>query len=399
MPDAPTILCLASFFKGERFLEAAARLGARVILVTTSRCEHEAWPREALAGFYVMPSLMDREAVTNAIGYLARQEPIARIVALDEYDTLMAAHLREHLRIGGAGESRARLFRDKLAMRHAAREADIAVPDFVGLVNRADAEDFARRTDAPFVLKPRMEASAMGIRKLHGPEHVAALFDELGDAHADYLLEAFVPGEVFHVDSVVWGGAVRFACASVYGTPPMQVYQGGGVFATRTLAPTSPDALALLDLNARLLRAFGMQAGVSHAEFIRGDDGTLYFLEVAARVGGAGIADLVEHARGVNLWEAWASVEIAAGSGEDLELPPPRDEHAGLLVCLARQAQPDLSGYDAPEVAWRMDKSQHAGLILRSPDPARIDDLLGDYLGRFADDFLTTAPPKSRAEL
>ena len=65
---------------------------------------------------------------------------------------------------------------------------------------------------------------------------------------------------------------------------PMTVAHEGGVFVSRTL-PDGDEALAILDLNARLLRAFELERGATHAEFIRGEDGQYYFLEVAARVG------------------------------------------------------------------------------------------------------------------
>jgi hypothetical protein len=62
-------------------------------------------------------------------------------------------------------------------------------------------------------------------------------------------------------------------------------------------------------------------------------------------------------------------------------------------VCLARQEQPDLSAYTEPEIAWRMNKKYHAGLIVVSPDARRVQSLLDVYAHRFAEDFLTRATP------
>src|SRR5438067_2002635 len=42
------ILCLASYYKGSAFLQAAKRLGAKVILVAKDSFADEAWPRESL---------------------------------------------------------------------------------------------------------------------------------------------------------------------------------------------------------------------------------------------------------------------------------------------------------------------------------------------------------------
>jgi biotin carboxylase len=133
--------------------------------------------------------------------------------------------------------------------------------------------------------------------------------------------------------------------------------------------------------------------GVTHAEFIRGlADNEFYFLEVAARVGGAFIADVVEQSLGVNPWVEWARIEVANLRGETYRLPELRDEYAGSVLCLARVPDPDLSQYDAPEVVHRMKKHHHAGLIVRSPDSKRVESLLDDYSRRFAQDFVAVQP-------
>ncbi len=217
-----------------------------------------------------------------------------------------------------------------------------------------------------------------------------------GTITAKVLLEQFVSGSVYHVDSIVFDRTVQFAVASRYGTPPMAVAHEGGIFVTQTLDANDPAAAALLPLNARVLDAFGLRRGASHTEFIRGDDGQWYFLETSARVGGAYIVDVVEAATGVNLWREWAKAEIAGDGGS---YAPPKIVHqsAGIILSLARQENPDTSAYDAPEVVRRIRKAHHAGLIVASPDGARISMLLEDYTERFYRDFHASAPPPTRA--
>jgi hypothetical protein len=207
-------------------------------------------------------------------------------------------------------------------------------------------------------------------------------------------LERFVPGDVYHVDSVVDGGQVHFAAASKYGTPPMTVYQGGGVFVTQTLPYGGEEDCALQALNRQLIGAMGLAHGVTHAEFIRAHaDGRYYFLEIAARVGGAGIDLLVEHANGLNPWDEWARVEIAHLRGEAYVLPPLRQHYAGLIVSLARQEEPDTSAYYDPEIVWRLQKKNHVGMIVAGPDHDRVQSLLQDYVQRIAVDFTASVPP------
>jgi hypothetical protein len=248
----------------------------------------------------------------------------------------------------------------------------------------------------PWVLKPRSEAGAMGIRKLYDSEAVWRRLDELGDEQSFFHLEQFIPGEIYHVDSLVYDGRVLFAQPHKYARPPMAVAHEGGVFASRTL-PDGAEARAILDLNERLLTAFELERGATHAEFIRGEGGQYYFLEVAARVGGANIEQLVEAAGGLNLWGEWARMEIAYVRGEPYAVSPARRDYAGILVCLARQEWPDLSAYSDPEVVYRVNKKHHAGLVVASPDAGRVEALLNSYAERFAGDFLAVLPPLEKA--
>lgn len=393
----PTILCLASYEKGADFLREARRQGCRVLLVTTEKLREAEWPRESLDELFVMPDLYDREAVTNGVSYLARSERIGRIVPLDEFDLEMAAHLREHLRIPGLGDTRTRNFRDKLVMREKAHAAGIPVPEFVGVRNYDDLRAFMAEVPPPWVLKPRTQASAIGIRKLTEPEQLWRALDELGDRQSHHLLERFVPGDVFHVDSIVAGGEVRFSEAHRYAQPPFDVMHGGGIFGSRTLGRGSEEDRSARETNRRIVEALGLEEGALHTELIRAhEDGRFHFLETAARVGGANIVDLVEAATGVNLWREWARVEAASLRGQRYEPPAARQDYAGILISLARQEWPDTSAYDEAEIVWRMRKRHHAGLIVRAGEPQRVEALLQDYMRRFRDDFHASLPAPER---
>ena len=393
-----TILALASECKGIPYLREAHRQGARVLLLVAEEAAHNPdWPMDAIAERFIMPNLSTQPDITYAVSYLARTEKIDRIVALDDYDVATAASLREHLRIPGMGETTARHFRDKLAMRVQARDEGVLVPEFTAVFNNNELNDFLHRVPAPWVLKPRFEAGAVGIRKLYEADAVWQVVNELGDQRSFYLLEQFVVGNVCHVDSLIWEKEVVFAIASQYGTPPLTVTTGGGIFNTRTLARDSESSQALIAANANLMRVLRQVRGVAHTEFIQAEaDGRFYFLETAARVGGANIDRLVEAATGIVLWQEAARIDLASVRREAYQPPTPRGDYAGLIICLAQQEHPDLSAYTDPEIVWRLPKKYHAGLLVAGGDYGRIQHLITNYNERFAPDFLTSAPPKSK---
>ncbi len=388
-----TLLCLASELKGLPFIEEAKRMGSRVLLLVKEEVANKPWPKEMIDGFYRMPDLYTQPDITYAVSYLARSHKIDGIVALDDYDVAPAAALREHLRLRGMSDSVARYFRDKLAMRVKARQSGILVPAFSAVFNYTDLADFMDQVQAPWVLKPRFEAGAVGIRKLYQPEEVWSALEELGDQQSFYLLEQFLPGDVYHVDSIIWEGAVVFALASQYGAPPLTITQGGGIFNTRTLDRTSAEARTIGEINGRLMHILQHKNGVAHTEFIRSTaDGRFYFLETAARVGGANIDRMVKAATDIELWAEAARVEVADISGESYQPPSHREDYAGLIICLARDEFPDLSAYNDPEIVWRLEKPYHAGLLIASNEAQRIESLLEEYNGRFARDFLHHLP-------
>jgi biotin carboxylase len=393
----PTILCISTYEKGQRFLTEAARLGANVLLLTVDKLEHADWPRESLTKLITMPENLTPAQVLNTVTYLARTNRIDRIVALDEFDLEVAALLREHMRLPGMGESLNRNFRDKLAMRVTAKQKGVPVPEFTGVFNYDDLHSFLRNVLGPWLLKPRTNASAIGIRKIESPDDLWPILDQLGDLQSHYVLERFVPGEIFHVEGVTWNGKVLFGAPYKYGKPPMQTMHQGGIFSTRALNRESIDALSLNTIHKQVIESLGLVSGVTHTEFIKSDsDGSFYFLETAARVGGAHIADVVELASGINPWVEWARLEVATLLGMEYTLPNLTYEYAGSVICLARQEHPDTSSYDAPEVVQRLERHHHAGLILRADTADRIENLVAEYTGRFLEDFCAVVPPPDK---
>ena len=392
----PVMLCIASYEKGQAFLQTAADEGCTVVLLTAEKLREADWPREAIVEIHTMRDDATPAEVLRRVQYLARHLHIDRVVPLDEFDLEAAALVREELRLPGMGQTTTRNFRDKLAMRFAAQRAGLLVPPFSPVLNYDDLRAFLEETRGPWVLKPRTSASAIGIRKIENARDLWRTLDDLGEEQVNFLLECFIPGEVYHVDSVCWNRSLLAQAVHRYGTPPMSLMQQGGVFTTQTIPRSSQDARDLRAADATLLPALGMVSGVTHSEYIRGESGRFYFLETAARVGGAFIAELIEFSTGTNPWVEWARIEVANLLGEPYHLTALRDQYAGSVICLAKQEVPDLSAYNDPEVVFRVPKTHHAGIIVASPSADRVHDLVRSYAERFQNDFCATLPPPDK---
>src|SRR5215467_13414459 len=270
MAERPlTILAVSTYEKGQEFLRTCKRMGCRVLLLTVEKLRDGDWPRDSLDDIFLMPEDLPIEHIINTVTYLARSQPIDRIVALDEFDMENVSALREHMRIPGMGLTTVRYFRDKLAMRARAQEIGILVPEFAHVLNYDNLREFMGRVPAPWLLKPRSQASGIGMKKIERPDELWPWLEKLGDEQSHFLLEQFLPGSVFHVDSIVSEREVVFAEAHAYGAPPLDVSHGGGVFTTRTLERDSEDAKSLQAVNLDLIQGLGLLRGVTHAEFLK----------------------------------------------------------------------------------------------------------------------------------
>jgi biotin carboxylase len=394
-----TVLCVSSYEKGHDFMRECKERGCRVLLLTSKSLENAEWPKEAIDETFYMADKnkeWNMREVIYGVSFVARKEKIDRIVALDDFDVERAAALREHLRVPGMGDTTARYFRDKLAMRMRAKEMEIPVPEFTHILNHSEINEFAEKVPFPYMIKPRLLAGAHGLKKAHTKEEMWNRINNLGDEQSFFLMERFIPGNIYHVDSIIYEHEVRFAIASQYGKPPFEVAHEGRVFTSRTIERGSKKEQQLLDLNEKLMKALGMLRGVSHTEFIESDkDGKLYFLETSARVGGANLSELVFAGSGINLWREWAKIEILRGEG-DYKYPEVQDYYAGIITSLSKQEWPNLSSYNDPEIVWRLNKSYHAGFVIRSKHHKIVEEMLENYTERFYKDFFTTAPMKDR---
>ncbi len=381
-----TILCICTFFKGAEFLKAAKAEGNTVLLLTNKALEHKPWPRESVDEFYYLDNVENTfdtyKKIIDGLAHMMRSRKVDLVVALDDFDVEKAALVREHFRIPGMGQTTARYFRDKLAMRVQAEDKMIPVPAFSSLFNDVTITEYLHQTTPPWVIKPRSEASAAGIRKVYSFQEAWDTIHRLGDERHNFLIEQFKPGDVYHVDSLIIGGEVVFCRCSQYLSTPFEVAHGGGIFRSVTVEHGSLDEQALTLMNFQVMKAFGMKFSASHTEVIRCfEDGNYYFLETASRVGGAHLAEMVEASSGINLWKEWAKVETAVAEKKEYVLPPVEKMYSGIIISLSSHQWPDLSPFDDDEVVWKMNEEYHVGLIVKSDSRARVVELLDKYAG------------------
>src|SRR5690348_17334698 len=178
------IICFATFFKGGDFMRECKAQGGNLTLVTKEKMLHEDWPRDVLDEVFALPNDAPVELFLDLVAHVAKTNKPDRIVALEEFDVVVAALAREHLCLPGMSSSTAKTFRDKYAMAVAARNAGLTVPEFVPAINNDEVVDYLNRVPGPWVMKPRSDVSAIGIRKLESADHAWQTIEELNRREA-----------------------------------------------------------------------------------------------------------------------------------------------------------------------------------------------------------------------
>jgi biotin carboxylase len=401
--NTKTFICISNYFKGNDFLINLKKLGNKVFLITSEKLRDKPWAFDSIDEIFYMPGQdidWDLDMLLQGVAGLMRTEKVDAIVALDDFDVEKATYLRENLRVDGMGQTTGRYFRDKLAMRVKAHAEGVPVPPFSALFNDEYINHFAETVSPPWVLKPRSEASASGIMKVHSKEELWEKIHELGGNRIKYLVEQFKPGAVYHCDGLNFNSKVLFSLTSQYLATPMEISQGGGIFRSANIPYNSADDKAIKKVNEQVMKAFGMKHGATHTEFIKcNEDGKIYFLETSSRVGGAHLAEMVEAASYINLWGEWAKIEDALVRGKEYKVPSQKKQFAGIVLTLSKFEQPDLSGFNDSEVCFRVPLDYHAGLIVKCDKHERVRELLDDYAERLVRDFATVAEQQAVKKL
>ena len=395
--ESKTIVCISCYFKGYDFIEEMFQLGNKVLLITSEKLQNKNWPTHAIDEMFYMSeddhAEWNLDHLVRGFSHIMKSRKIDAVVALDDYDVEKAALIREVFRIPGMGQTTHRYFRDKLAMRQQAKDTSINVPEFTAIFNNNTVTEFIENVPAPWVLKPRSEASASGIKKLHSSDELWNAIDCLNDERHLFLLESFKPGMVYHVDCLVYNKEIVFTCCSQYLAPPMKVSHEGGVFRTRTLNRYSREYRELQEMNTNVLKNFGLVHGATHTEFIKGEDGQYYFLETSSRVGGAHIPDMIETATGINIWHEWARLENALLKKKPYEITKPTGFFAGLILSLANEKYPDTTLFERKEVVKFIPMEHHIGIVYKSNEEGQILECLDEAAEKINNGLLQIIPP------
>ncbi len=215
--------------------------------------------------------------------------------------------------------NRAMLFRDKAMMKRKAQMMGIRVGVFEEVEDRKQLNRFFRRVNEantklpgdeyePVHVKPISAAGSVGHRMIRVPADV----DDVPEDGFPMLAESHLGGQEFSCEAFIHNGRIQFMNINEYIhlgytqlTPP-----------TPSLEERRPQIRAAVE---RLVKAFDINYGVIHPEYFVDGQGELAFGEVANRVPGGNIFELISRAYGFNAYEALILASDPDATQEELD--------------------------------------------------------------------------------
>jgi biotin carboxylase len=311
----PTLLFVGAGRHQRRAIAQAHDRGLRVVAVDRNP---EA-PGLEVADIAEVVDFADVDAVER----VARSHGVdgALTVSADRAVPVVAT-VTERLGLPSIGTDVAHRLTHKLAMRRTLAEEGIPQPAYAAVRNLAEGRAAIETVGLPAVLKPVDSGGQRGVFRIETPGDLESnLHAALAESPAqEAILEAFVEGTELNGIAVTRGGDVRLVTLSDRLRPPGVGFGVGWIH----LYPASihSDQLELAERVAeRSVAALGLEDGIAFPQLIASPDGGVAVVEVAARIPGGQMADLVRHAVGVDLVELAFRFALGEPVPDELALP------------------------------------------------------------------------------
>ena len=310
-----TILFVGAGRHQRRAIEQARTRGLRVVAVDKN---HEA-PGLASADVAEVVDFMDVDAVVEVASRIGVDGVLT--VSADRAVPVVAA-VAEELGLPGIGTETAHRLTHKLAMRAALAEAGLPQPRYARLRTPDDMGAALDAVQLPAVLKP---VDSGGQRAVFRIERRDELERDLAEAIAESptseaILEEFLDGVEMNGIVIARGREPALVTLSDRLRPPGI---GFGVGWMHVYPPSvNGEQLRLSEqLAVESVRALGLRDAIAFPQLIASPDGGVAVVEVAARIPGGQMADLVRHAVGIELVEVALRQALGEEVPDDVALP------------------------------------------------------------------------------
>ena len=256
---------------------------------------------------------------------------IEGIISIEELYQETAAYLRSHYQTKGLKMEDISRFRDKLVMKKFALEKKVKVPEFEILRNWETTKEFLHKHNK-VVIKPVNGVGSMSTFIVDSEKKLKSVIDNL-KINKEYILEKYIDGDVYHIDSLIANGKVLLNNVMKYETPAVE-FKNIESLSAITLNDEALETI-LKNEAKRILRAFKVDNGVTHLEVFV-SKGEIIFCEIAIRPGGSGIVEVIEGLYGINLNEACILLQLGKKLNYSSKILKQK-KHGGWTIAFSNQ--------------------------------------------------------------
>jgi biotin carboxylase len=310
-----TVLFVGAGRHQRRAIAQARGRGLRVVAVD----RNEEAPGLAEAD---VAEVVDFTAVPEVLG-------VARRVGVDGVLTVSAdravpvvAAVAEALGLPGIGTQTAHLLTHKRAMRDALGAQALPQPQYASLRSADDVAAALSTVSFPAVLKPVDSGGQRAVFRVETREELERdLPEAIAESPTDEaLLEEFVDGVELNGIVIARDGEPALVTLSDRLRPPGV---GFGVGWIHVYPPSIPPEQVRLAEQVAVdsVRALGLRDAIAFPQVIASPDGGVAVVEVAARIPGGQMADLVRHAVGVDLVDVALRQALGEEVPDEVALP------------------------------------------------------------------------------
>ncbi len=336
------IVLLSPYFPPNyyNFVVALSRLGVNALTIGDAPYggfRHEL--RDAFTEYYRVDDMHNYDHLLRACGYFThRYGKLARLESHNEYWLETDARLRTDFNIPGPKVADMDKFKRKSRMKQVFAEAGIGVARGqivrqasltganAGTPNE-EALAFIDEVGYPVIAKPDVGVGAAATYKIH---NAAALTDFFAQQHAvDYLLEAFIAGELYSFDGLTdRDGNIVFYTSHYFSQGIMETVNEGLDMYYYSLREI-PEGLK--DVGFKTVAAFDIRERFFHIEFFKVDGAAVgdlaqrgreeaavsdrgahwVALELNMRPPGGLTMDMFNYANDIDLYQQWANVVVS----------------------------------------------------------------------------------------
>ncbi|MET9773208.1 ATP-grasp domain-containing protein [Streptomyces sp. NPDC006367] len=303
------VLLVQPAFSAIAYVTHAHALGWEVVVAS-----HEAGSRvvaepvRALATEIITVDTNDGDALAAAVDEAHRRAEFDAVVAGGEFYVPAAARLAERLAVAGLDPAGVDRVRYKPAMRRAVADAGLLVPRHTVVRDPAELDEACAYVGFPAVLKPVESGGSIHVSRVDTPQEARAALDVMyadeelefdRPLDTDALLEQYVAGPEYSADGYVRDGeAVVVAVTRKLLGPEPRFLEIGH------LTPAPLDEVTRREITeyaAAVAKAVGITVGPFHCELRLDGDGRPVLMEIAARLPGDRITELMEMSTGLVL--------------------------------------------------------------------------------------------------